>query len=245
MGQRRPFARRVGRGLDGGRSLRGPRQLPGQPPECRAPPLLHERNSPPRVGGPPMDGSAPLVGAGSIALDTLEGGFGRVEDELGGSALYFCLAASLVAPVRMLAVAGEDAAKALGETLKGRPVDVELLSVLDAPSYRWRARQGPEGHNIFVDSDESIYDRWRPRLPEQARWIFIGSMRTTLQLEIARELRRRVDLVAADSMSSYSVLAPREAQDLVGCCDWFFCNEEELAALGGDPDEADGFRRRS
>lgn len=184
-----------------------------------------------------------LIGGGSIALDTLEGGFGRVENELGGSALYFCLAASLLTPVAMLAVAGTDVTESLHKAVEGRPIELGLLSILDAPSYRWRARQGAEGHNVFLGSDESIYDLWHPRLPEGAGWVFLGSMRTALQLQIARALRTRAELVAADSMSSYAVLAPREAQDLVTCCDWFFCNEEELEAMGGDPMDPEGFQR--
>ncbi|HEV2954096.1 MAG TPA: PfkB family carbohydrate kinase [Candidatus Dormibacteraeota bacterium] len=185
-----------------------------------------------------------LIGAGSIALDTLEGPFGRVEDELGGSALYFALAASLIGPVRILAATGTDVESRLREVVADRDIDLELVSVLDSPTYRWHARQVKDGHNVYIESDETIYRAWKPRLPDDPRWIFIGSMETRLQLEIARAVRSEAQMLAADSMSSYAIEAPVEAQDLIAACDWFFCNEEEFAALGGDPGNPEAFRRR-
>src|SRR5205814_1176915 len=86
-----------------------------------------------------------LLVAGSIALDNLEGSFGTVHDELGGSALYFALAASLIMPVRMMAPVGAETAGRLEAAIQGRPIDATLVAVLDEPTYRWRAVQGPRG----------------------------------------------------------------------------------------------------
>ena len=80
-----------------------------------------------------------LLVAGSVALDSLRGGFGVVEDELGGSAVSFALAASLVRPVAMVAPVGADGVERLRETLAGRPVDTSGIDVVGAPTYRWSA----------------------------------------------------------------------------------------------------------
>src|SRR5205823_12892950 len=61
-----------------------------------------------------------LLVVGSIALDTLEGPYGRVTDELGGSAVYFALAASLVGPVAMVAPVGQDAVERVGGIVADR-----------------------------------------------------------------------------------------------------------------------------
>src|SRR6185312_756379 len=61
-----------------------------------------------------------LLVAGSIALDTLEGSFGVVNEELGGSALYFALAASLIMPVRILAPVGRETAGAVRDVIGSR-----------------------------------------------------------------------------------------------------------------------------
>ena len=45
---------------------------------------------------------------GSMAYDSIETPKGKVEDTLGGSATYFSAAASLLTPVNVVAVVGED-----------------------------------------------------------------------------------------------------------------------------------------
>jgi sugar/nucleoside kinase (ribokinase family) len=184
-----------------------------------------------------------LLVAGSIALDSLEGPWGLVEEEPGGSALYFALAASLSTPVRVVAPVGTDAVDRVRNLLKSRPINLEGLDTLAAPTYRWRARQAA-GHNQQLDSCDDIYDVWRPRVPEgYAGWAFIGSMRPDLQLQVAQRLPA-ARLLAGDSMRSYVGSAPGEAAAFLGECDWFFCNREELEALGGDCRAPDDFRSR-
>ena len=183
-----------------------------------------------------------LLVVGSIALDHLEGGFGSVEDELGGSALYFALAASLIGPVRMSGVVGRDAQERLIAAVAGRPVDAGLVSVLDAPTYRWHAVQR-DAVNIEISGENSIYAGWHPRIPEgYDGWAFVGSMPVPLQIESAR-LLRGASLLAGDSMRSYAAMAPGAAQEFVTSCHWFFCNADELRVLGGDPRDPEASRR--
>jgi sugar/nucleoside kinase (ribokinase family) len=177
--------------------------------------------------------AARLLVAGSVALDRLEGPFGEVQDELGGSAVYFALAASLVAPVELVAPVGRDAAATVEAAFRGRAVDLTRLTVLEAPTYRWQARQ-IEGRNQDLGSQDSIYDLWRPELTSGPYdWVFIGSMRPDRQVQAARQAAT-ARLLAADAMRSYLVAAPAEARTLLDLCSWFFCNSEEFAVLSGD-----------
>jgi len=182
-----------------------------------------------------------LLVAGSIAVDSLQGG--RITDELGGSAVYFALAASVLADVTVIAPVGSDCEARVRSLLGGRPgVDLRGLAVVDAPTYRWFA-DAEGGRNVDLGSQDSIYDRWAPRVPEGYRgWAFIGSMRPDRQLEAARQLTG-CGLLAADAMRSYVAAAPEAAREVLALSDWYFCNEEEFAALGGG--EPEQFRRRS
>lgn len=185
-----------------------------------------------------------LLATGSIALDSLEGPFGSVRGELGGSALYFALAASLIRPVEIVAPVGSDAIAAVRAVLAGRAVDLSRLSVLDRPTYRWSARQ-QSGTNLDLGSRESIYDAWEPDLPaEFDGWAFVGSMRPDRQLAAVRQLRASSQLLAGDSMRSYLSSHRTEAEGVLDACGWFFANREELAALGGDPERPQLFRER-
>ncbi|MEK7242425.1 MAG: sugar kinase, partial [Planctomycetota bacterium] len=48
----------------------------------------------------------PLLVVGSVGLDSVETPHGKVEEVLGGSAVYFSWAAHLFAPVRLVGVVG-------------------------------------------------------------------------------------------------------------------------------------------
>lgn len=175
----------------------------------------------------------PLLVAGSIALDTLEGPFGVVEEELGGSALYFALAASLISPVKVLAPVGVDGIDAVRRVIGSRPIDVSHLDVLDAPTYRWRARH-LEGRNVDLGNRDSIYDSWKPRPPAGFDgWAFVGSMRPDRQASIVTGLSG-ARLLAADAMLSYIRSRPPDARTVLRGSRWYFCNHDEFSALGGD-----------
>ena len=182
-----------------------------------------------------------LLVAGSVALDTRDGPFGKVVETLGGSAVYFALAASLIVPVRVVAPVGLDGAKRVAQAFSGRAIDIEWLSILDAPTYRWRAHQ-EHGRNIDLGSSDDIYDSWTPALPaEFGGWAFVGSMRPDRQAQLMAHLGGAQRL-AADAMLSYVQARPPEVRDVLRRAGWFFCNREEFAALGGkDPEE---FRRQ-
>jgi sugar/nucleoside kinase (ribokinase family) len=184
--------------------------------------------------------SRELLVAGSIALDTIDGPFGTTQDELGGSALYFALAASLIMPVRMVAPVGRESAGLLRDVIGERPIDISRVTVLDAPTYRWRAQQ-EQSRNIDLGSRDNIYDLWEPSPPSgYGGWAFVGSMRPDRQAQLMASLAS-AELLAADAMLSYVRAQTPHAREVLRHAGWYFCNHEEFAALGGHDPEA--FRR--
>jgi sugar/nucleoside kinase (ribokinase family) len=182
-----------------------------------------------------------LLVVGSVALDTRDGPFGRIEDELGGSAVYFALAASLIMPVKLAGAVGTDAAERVVRTLERRSIDTSLLKVLDAPTYRWRAHQ-EHGRNQDLGSTDEIYDLWEPEVPQgYTGWAFAGSMRPDRQAQ-AVQMLAGAQLLAADAMLSYLGSLPAESRDVLRRSAWFFCNQEEFALLGGS--DVEEFRRQ-
>ena len=182
-----------------------------------------------------------LLVAGSVALDTRDGPFGKVKGELGGSAVYFALAASLLVPVKVVAPVGRDAVEKVSRAFSNRPIDSTLLAVLDAPTYRWTAHQ-EHGRNVDMGSADTIYDQWDPTVPPDfTGWAFVGSMRPDKQAQ-AMKLLHFTRMLSADAMLSYVQRQTPEARDVLKRAAWFFCNEQEFAALGGhDPEQ---FRRQ-
>jgi len=145
-----------------------------------------------------------LVVVGSVALDTVETPKGRADDVLGGAALYFSLAASFFAPVRMVGVVGADFPRATLDELRKR--DIDLSGVEEAPgkTFRWTGRYH-EDVNVrdTLHLDLGVFAEFRPKLPEAYRdsaYVFLANIDPVLQRRV-REAMPGVKLVAGDTMN--------------------------------------------
>ena len=74
-----------------------------------------------------------ILCVGSVALDSVETPFGKADRVVGGSAVYFSAAATLLNPVQVVGVVGEDYPMTELDFL----ASVERTS---AASSRWRGR---------------------------------------------------------------------------------------------------------
>src|SRR5687767_1139329 len=80
-----------------------------------------------------------IVVVGSVAYDGVETPHGRADRILGGAATYIALAASYFAPVRIVAVVGDDFDKADAEFLASRNVDLAGLErIAGGKTFFWQ-----------------------------------------------------------------------------------------------------------
>jgi len=179
--------------------------------------------------------------AGTIHLDDITTPHGRRERQLGGSALYFALAASPLAPVHLNGICGQDAEAEVRAILEGLPVDLQGLAVSAAPSFRWHAVHDFQRWVAETVAEEpGCEPEWRPRLSPAAaaaEVLFLGSMAPALQAEVLRQSRAR--LVGVDSMTCYTGPERQAVLGVVAGCDVLFLNRVELRSL---VPEATGWR---
>jgi sugar/nucleoside kinase (ribokinase family) len=171
--------------------------------------------------------------AGTVHMDDITTPHGRRFRQIGGSALYFALAAAPHAPVHLNAIVGDDAEAELRQTLDGLPVDLGGLAVSDGPTFRWHAVHDFQRWIAETVAEEpGCESEWRPRLsPEAARAevLFLGSMRPSLQREILAQSSAR--LIGMDSMTCFTGPERDAVLDVVSGCDIVFLNRLELSSL--------------
>jgi len=85
-----------------------------------------------------------LLVVGSVGLDTVETRAGKRQEVLGGAASYFAVAASFLAPVRLVAVVGTDFPQAHAALLEGRGVDLAGLERVQGRTFRWSGVYSPD-----------------------------------------------------------------------------------------------------
>jgi sugar/nucleoside kinase (ribokinase family) len=177
-----------------------------------------------------------LLVVGSVALDTVETPFGRAEDALGGSATFFSAAASLLHPVQLVGVVGDDfPTDALG-FLADRGVDLAGLETAPGESFRWSGV-----YSYDLNSRETLQTRlgvfadFKPKIPGQfadAEWVFLGNIDPELQIGVLDQVRSP-KFVACDTMNLWIELKRDRLLDLLGRVDLLLVNDAEARQLSG------------
>ncbi|HEX6506412.1 MAG TPA: PfkB family carbohydrate kinase [Chloroflexota bacterium] len=141
---------------------------------------------------------------GSIAIDTVETPFGRAESALGGTAVYFSLAASLFTQVQLVGVVGDDFPDSAVDLLQQRGVDLSGLQRRHGETFRWVGEYDydmNEAHTL--DTRLNVFETFHPTLPDQyrdARFLFLGNIDPDLQLDVLNQVRNP-ELIALDTMN--------------------------------------------
>jgi cytidine kinase len=146
-----------------------------------------------------------LLVTGSIGIDTVETPFGKRDDVIGGSAIYFCYASSFFTPVRLVGVVGEDCPKSLLNVFEGRDVDTSGLEIRKgSKTFRWHGSYLKDMNEAeTVEVDLNVLAERAPKIPDQfcdSRYVFLANTHPALQQEMAGNLKN-AKLIVADTMN--------------------------------------------
>ncbi len=175
---------------------------------------------------------------GSVALDTVHTPFGVGERVLGGSAVFFGAAASLLTPVQLVGVVGNDYPVERLRFLEERGVDLSGVEQAEGESFFWAGRYSFDlNHRDTLETRLGVFASFRPRIPEafrDARFVFLGNIDPVLQMEVLEQVERP-ELVACDTMN-YWIEGSRDALlRLLGRVDILMVNDSEVRQLAGEP----------
>ena len=178
-----------------------------------------------------------LLVVGSVALDSIFTPFGETADALGGSAVYFSVAASLLHPVRVVGVVGNDYPLAELERLSARGIDWSGVEHADGESFRWKGKYSYDLQSReTLETRLGVFAHFQPRLPpafRSAQYLFLGNIDPELQLGVLEQIERPV-LVVCDTMN-YWIQSKKEALlALLGRVDVLMVNDGEARELSGD-----------
>jgi len=179
-----------------------------------------------------------LLVTGSIGVDTVRTPHGVSENCLGGSAVYFSLAASFFSPVRFVGAVGADCPFDLGRVFAGRQVDLSGLEVRQqSRTFRWSATYGANMDERTTDSVElNVLGEAPPAVPAafaDSEFIFLANTAPKLQHGLLSQVRQPV-FVAADTMDCWIKDHLGDLKSLLTKIDCLILNEDEARLLAGE-----------
>jgi len=178
-----------------------------------------------------------LLVTGSIGIDTIKTPHGISEKCLGGSSIYFSMAASFFAPVRFVGVVGDDCPFDLPKVFAGRDVDLRGLEVRKgSKTFVWHGTYHDNMNDRTTDHVElNVLQEAPPKVPEafrDSRFVFLANTAPALQLELLGQVASPT-FVAADTMNLWIDANLDDLKQLLKKINCLIINDDEAKQLAG------------
>ena len=179
-----------------------------------------------------------LLVTGSIGIDTVKTPFGISENCLGGSAIYFSMAASFFAPVRFTGVVGNDCPFDLAKTFAGRDVDLAGLEVRkESKTFRWSGSYKGAMNEATTEAVElNVLAEQPPKVPaayKDSQFVFLANTAPALQQQVLEQIDEPV-FTAVDTMNYWIENNLNDLKALLAKIDCLIINEDEARMLANE-----------
>ncbi|MCB0689130.1 MAG: bifunctional hydroxymethylpyrimidine kinase/phosphomethylpyrimidine kinase [Saprospiraceae bacterium] len=181
-----------------------------------------------------------LLTVGTVAFDSIETPFGKVDKVIGGAATYICWAASYFCDKQdLVSVIGDDWPVDEIKLLNSRGVDTRGLQIKNGEkSFFWagKYREDLNQRDTLVTELNVLAD-FDPVLPESyqdAEYLMLGNLTPEIQMAVIRQMEKRPRLIAMDTMNFWMDVAMESLLKTIKMVDVLTINDEEARQLSGE-----------
>ncbi|MCX7804419.1 MAG: PfkB family carbohydrate kinase [Planctomycetota bacterium] len=179
----------------------------------------------------------PVLVVGSVGIDDIETPAGARKGLLGGSAVYFSLAASLYTRALLVANVGTDFPAEFRDALATKDIDLSGLAVEDGETFRWSGRYRENMNDRdTLETRLNVFGSFDPILPEAFRscpYVFLANGVPAVQLRTLAQMRVRPKLVAADTMDLWIRTTASDLAEVISKVNVLTVNDSEARMLSG------------
>ena len=180
---------------------------------------------------------------GSIAYDSVESPEGKVENALGGSAIYGGIASQFHAKilalgsVGLVGVVGTDFLQSDRDRLSDLGLDLRGIETAQGNTFRWSGSyHGDMGIAQTHDTQLNVFGEFEPKVPEFAqnpKVLFCANLLPILQSKVLDQVQpKRLSML--DSMNLWISTAKDDLLDVMKRVDLIIINDGEVKMLAED-----------
>lgn len=175
-----------------------------------------------------------IVAVGSVAFDTVTSRYGTKERLLGGTAVYFGLAASYFTQVHVVGVVGDDFTTEHEDVLRRHDIDISGVQRTAGKTFFWSGEYGANVNEAKTRATElNVFANFNPELPRDYRdsqFLFLGNIDPTLQANVRRQMNG-ARLVAGDTMNYWINNTHPQLIETLKVMDLLIINDAEAKSL--------------
>jgi sugar/nucleoside kinase (ribokinase family) len=181
-----------------------------------------------------------LLVVGSLGLDNVATPFDKVENALGGSAVYISLAASYFSgPVYLVGVVGEDFPHKYIKLLENHNIDLEGLQIIKGgKTFRWSCKYHYDLNvrdTLFTELN--VFEKFDPIIPDKfkkSKFVCLGNINPALQMKVLDQMENP-KFVVCDTMNYWIEGEKETLIKLLKRVNVLIINDSEARLLAKEP----------
>ena len=184
-----------------------------------------------------------IVIVGSIAYDSVESPEGKVDDALGGSAIYGGIASQFhsnrlgLKSVGLVGVVGTDFLQSDRDLLQSLGLDLRGIETAEGNTFRWAGSyHGDMGIAETHDTQLNVFGAFEPKVPNFAtnpKVLFCANLVPILQSKVLDQVQP-LRLSMLDSMNLWISIAKDDLLNVIKRVDLLIINDGEVKMLADD-----------
>jgi len=178
-----------------------------------------------------------LLVIGTLAYDTIETQAEKRVDVLGGSAMFFSVAAAAFRPVQLVAVVGKDFRPGDLDMLKRRGIDTSGVEHAEGRTFRWSGRYEADWNTRHtIETQLNVFEKFDPKIPAAMRlskYLFLANASPVVQAKALDQVEHPAFTVL-DTMNLWIEIMRPELMALLRRVDGVVLNDEEARMLTGE-----------
>jgi sugar/nucleoside kinase (ribokinase family) len=180
---------------------------------------------------------ASLVAVGTVAFDSIETPFAKMDHVIGGAATYITLCAShFVKESGLVSVVGDDFPKSMLDEMTKRGIDQGGLQIKQGEkSFYWSGKYHYDMNSRdTLVTDLNVLATFDPVVPEAYKncdFLMLGNLAPAVQMRVIEQLNERPKLVVMDTMNFWMDIAWDDLMQVIAKVDVLTINDEEARQL--------------
>ena len=183
-----------------------------------------------------------LLIVGTVAFDSIETPFGKVDRILGGSGMFIGISSSVFnINNAIVSVVGSDFPEEYLTLLKTKKIDISGIEIVKGgKTFFWKGLYHVNmNHRDTLTTELNVLADFKPIVPnnyKNADIVLLGNLHPSTQLSVLEQMNSKPKLVILDTMNYWMDNSLDELINVISKVDLLCINDQEAEQLTGESD---------
>ena len=180
-----------------------------------------------------------VIVVGTLAFDTIETPFGKVERVIGGSAPFASLAAKTKdVECAIISIVGGDFPKSYLDILISKKIDISEVQIIkDGKSFFWSGKYHENmNKRDTLETQLNVLAIFDPKIPKNFTnpdVLVLGNLDPKVQLSVVNQFEKKPKFIMLDTMNFWMDNSLESLTEVIKKVDLICINDEEVIQLSG------------